>query len=109
MDPHDTHRVFEALAHPVRLAIVQRLRRSPASVAVLAEAFPVSRPAVSQHLKVLKDAGLVTGVADGAKRIYQIDPSGFAALREWLDPYWDEALAGFRAEVLRRKRKGHRT
>ena len=60
---------------------------------------PVSRPAVSQHLKVLKEAGLVTDRADGTRRVYYLDPKGLAALRAWLDQFWDEALTAFRAEV----------
>jgi DNA-binding transcriptional ArsR family regulator len=60
---------------------------------------PVSRPAVSQHLKVLKEAGLVTDRADGTRRVYYLDPNGLAALRAWLDQFWDEALTAFRAEV----------
>jgi len=67
----------------------------------LADGLPVSRPAVSQHLKVLKEAGLVTDQADGARRVYQIDPAGLGQIRAWLDRFWDIALEAFRAEVER--------
>lgn len=68
---------------------------------------PVSRPAVSQHLKVLKEAGLVIDRADGARRVYQIDPQGLGALRGWLDRFWGDALAAFQAEAERRKEDKH--
>ena len=71
----------------------------------LAAGLPVSRPAVSQHLKVLKEAGLVTEAQDGARRIYRIDPHGLGPLRAWLDQFWDEALAAFKAEAERRDTK----
>lgn len=67
----------------------------------LAEGLPVSRPAVSQHLKALKTAGLVTDRAEGTRRVYQIDPAGLGQLRAWLDQFWDAALESFRAEVER--------
>ena len=79
----------------------ERLSQGPRAVGDLAAGLPVSRPAVSQHLKVLKEAGLVTDHADGARRIYQIDPRGLGALRAWLDQFWDVALAAFKAEVER--------
>ncbi len=68
----------------------------PQAVAALAKGLPVSRPAVSQHLKVLKDAGLVTDRAEGTRRVYQIDPAGLGALREWLDRFWDASLDAFK-------------
>jgi DNA-binding transcriptional ArsR family regulator len=74
------------------------------SVGNLAARLPVTRPAVSQHLKVLKDAGLVSEEAVGTRRIYQLDPAGVAALREQLDDFWDRALGGFRSVVERSKR-----
>jgi DNA-binding transcriptional ArsR family regulator len=90
-----------ALADPTRRAVFERLRGGPVSVGDIAADLPVSRPAVSQHLKVLKDAGLVRDEADGARRLYEVDPNGLAALRSWLDGFWGEALAAFKAEVER--------
>jgi DNA-binding transcriptional ArsR family regulator len=83
---------FAALADPTRQEVFKRLCRGPQSVSALAQSLPVSRPAVSQHLKVLKEAGLVADAPDGTRRIYRIDPKGLAALRQWLDGIWDEAL-----------------
>jgi DNA-binding transcriptional ArsR family regulator len=101
-----THQaVFAALSDPMRLHIVETLLRSPASVAELAAGLPISRPAVSQHLKVLKNARLVKDVAAGNKRIYEIEAGGFTALREWLDPFWDDALSSFQVEMHRRHAK----
>ena len=90
---------FPALADPTRRKIFERLRRGPRAVGELAKGLPVSRPAVSQHLKVLKEAGLVDDTAEGTRRIYFIDPKGLASLRRWLDQFWDEALEAFRAEA----------
>jgi DNA-binding transcriptional ArsR family regulator len=92
-------KAFAALADPSRRQVFERLRAGPLSVGAVAKDMPVSRPAVSQHLKVLKEAGLVTDRADGTRRIYAIDPHGLAALRSWLDQFWDDALAAFAAEV----------
>ena len=86
---------FAALAEPMRQRIVERLARGPLSVGELAAELPVTRPAISQHLKVLKEARLVTDRADGTKRIYRIDPAGLAEIRRWLDRFWDESLAAF--------------
>ena len=80
------------------------LAARPMSVGNLAAQLPVSRPAVSQHLKVLKDAGLVSEEAVGTRRIYQLDPAGVAALREQLDDFWDRALGDFRHVVERSRR-----
>ncbi len=91
-----------ALADPTRRAIFERLAKRPLAVAALAKGLPVSRPAVSQHLKVLKDAGLVTDRAEGTRRVYQIDPAGLGALRQWLDRFWDESLAAFKARCRTR-------
>jgi DNA-binding transcriptional ArsR family regulator len=88
-----------ALADPTRRQIFERLRAGPRPVGEIARAMPVSRPAVSQHLKVLKEAGLVADRADGTKRLYYIDPKGLAELRQWLDAFWDEALDAFEAVV----------
>ncbi|HEV7689516.1 MAG TPA: metalloregulator ArsR/SmtB family transcription factor [Hyphomonadaceae bacterium] len=90
---------IEALADPTRRKIFERLRRGPSAVGVLAEGLPVSRPAVSQHLKVLKEARLVSEEQDGARRIYRIDPQGLSQLRRWLDGFWDDALENFKAEA----------
>lgn len=90
-----------ALADPTRRAVFERLRGRPASVGQIAEGLPVSRPAVSQHLRVLKAAGLVRVEADGARRVYQADPGGLGELRAWLDRFWDESLNAFKAEVER--------
>jgi DNA-binding transcriptional ArsR family regulator len=90
---------LSALADPTRRAVFERLRRGPASVGELAAGLPVSRPAVSQHLKALKIAGLVTDRSDGARRIYNVDPDGLGELRRWLDEFWDAALEAFKNEV----------
>ena len=88
-----------ALADPTRRAVFERLRNGPRSVKTIAHGMPVSRPAVSQHLKVLKEAGLVADRPEGNRRVYYIDPEGLGALRGWLDQFWDAALAAFQAEV----------
>ena len=88
-----------ALADPTRRAVFERLRGGPASVGEIAATLPVSRPAVSQHLKALKLAGLVTDRPEGARRVYCIDPDGLGELRRWLDQFWDHALEAFRREV----------
>jgi len=86
---------IEALADPTRRSIFERVAARAAPVGEIAAGLPVSRPAVSQHLKVLKEAGLVTERADGTRRIYRIDPRGLAAVRDWLDGFWTAALADF--------------
>jgi DNA-binding transcriptional ArsR family regulator len=88
-----------ALADPTRRHVFERLRSGPQPVGTIARGMPVSRPAVSQHLKVLKEAGLVSDRPEGTRRVYYIDPDGLGALRRWLDQFWDEALAAFAAEV----------
>jgi DNA-binding transcriptional ArsR family regulator len=88
-----------ALADPTRRAVFERLSRGPASVGELAAGMPVSRPAVSQHLKTLKQAGLVNERPDGSRRIYYIDPDGLGELRRWLDQFWTDALEAFKNEV----------
>src|SRR5436309_6817261 len=87
---------WAALADPTRRTIFERLIEHPSAVGELARELPVSRPAVSQHLKVLKDAGLVRDRSEGTRRVYQLDPDGLAALRAYLDSLWQQALAGFR-------------
>jgi DNA-binding transcriptional ArsR family regulator len=90
-----------ALADPTRRRVFERLRSGPHAVGEVARGLPVSRPAVSQHLKVLKEAGLVADRPEGTRRVYYIDPNGLGALRQWLDQFWDQALAAFQAEVER--------
>jgi DNA-binding transcriptional ArsR family regulator len=90
-----------ALGDPTRRAIFERLADRPRAVGELAREFPVSRPAVSQHLKVLKDAGLVIDRPVGNRRIYQLDPDGVGALRAYLDQFWNRALTAFQAAVER--------
>lgn len=87
---------FAALSDPTRRAVFERLAAKPRPVGALAKGLPVSRPAVSQHLKVLKAAGLVTDRAEGTRRVYYIDPKGLAAIRIWLDRFWDDALDAFK-------------
>jgi DNA-binding transcriptional ArsR family regulator len=88
---------FAALADPTRREVFQRLQYGGRSVGEIARDLPVSRPAVSQHLKVLKDAGLVADRAEGTRRVYHIDPKGLAAIRVWLDQFWDVALQAYAA------------
>jgi DNA-binding transcriptional ArsR family regulator len=92
---------LSALADPTRRLVFERLKSGPQPVSAIARGLPVSRPAVSQHLKALKEAGLVTDRPEGTRRVYSIDPHGLGALRRWLDQFWDEALAAFQAEVER--------
>jgi DNA-binding transcriptional ArsR family regulator len=99
-----TYRVdgWTALGDPTRRAIFERLADRPRAVGELARELPVSRPAVSQHLKVLKDAGLVVDRRAGNRRIYQLDPDGVGALRAQLDRFWNRALAAYKAAVEQR-------
>src|SRR3954469_7173831 len=90
---------FTALGDPTRRAVFEKLAERPSSVGGRARELPVSRPAVSQHLKVLKAAGLVTDRAAGTRRIYQLDPAGVAELRAYLDQFWSEALAAYKVAV----------
>ena len=87
---------FAALADPTRREIFERLSRKPMAVGEIAEGLPVSRPAVSQHLKVLKDAGLVTMHSEGTRNVYQIDFRTIASMRAYLDRFWTRALAAFK-------------
>ncbi len=95
----NAERVLTALADPTRRLIVERLAAGPRSVGEIAAGMSVSRPAVSQHLKVLKEAWVVTDHAEGTRRVYQIDPAGLGVMRQWLDRFWDAALESFRAEA----------
>ena len=92
---------WSALGDRTRRAIFTRVARRPCAVGELARELPVSRPAVSQHLKVLKEAGLVTDRPDGNRRIYEVDPAGLEALRADLDQFWTTALEGFKEAVER--------
>ena len=88
-----------ALGDPTRWTIFEHLAERPRAVGELADELPVSRPAVSQHLRVLKDAGLVIDRRDGTRRIYQLNPDGLAELRAQLDRFWTQALANFKQIV----------
>jgi DNA-binding transcriptional ArsR family regulator len=87
---------LEALGDPTRRTIFERLARGPSAVGELAANLPVTRPAVSQHLRVLKNAGLVAETAHGTRRIYRLDPRGIGAMRDWLDLHWMSALDAFK-------------
>src|SRR3954454_4825054 len=91
-----------ALGDPTRRAIFERVAEQPRAVGGLASELPVSRPAVSQHLKVLKEAALVVDRQVGTRRIYELDPEGLGALRAYLDRFWDTALAAFKTAVEQR-------
>ncbi len=90
---------LDALGDPTRRAILGQLRRGPRSVGALAKAFPISRPAISQHLRILKDARLVSDRAEGTRRVYQLDPAGFESVRAYLDQFWTTALDAFKAKA----------
>ena len=100
----NTNGVLHALGDPTRRQIFESLRGGARSVGELADGLPVSRPAVSQHLRVLKDAGLVSDRKEGARRLYRVDPGGLAGLRDYFDGFWGEALARFADEA--RKEQG---
>ena len=95
MDAYRAADAWDVLADPTRRTIVERLAERPRAVGELAAELPISRPAVSQHLKVLKDAGLVAEQADGTRRIYRLDPIAVSALRDQLDAFWARTLTGF--------------
>ena len=88
---------LQALGDPTRRSVLEQLREGPRAVGEIAAQLPVSRPAVSQHLRVLKEAGLVTERQDGTRRLYRVDPDGLAEVREYLEGFWEEALANFKA------------
>src|SRR3954471_15976326 len=96
-----TYAPMDALGDPTRRAVFERLRSGPKAVGELAAGMPVSRPAVSQHLRVLREAGLVTEQRVGTRRIYRADPRGLAELRAYFDDFWNQALAAFKDEVER--------
>ncbi len=93
--------IFAALADPTRQAVFERLRQGPRTVGALAEGLPVSRPAISQHLKVLREAGLVADQAEGARRLYRLDSRGLAGLRDFLQAICEQAEAAHREEIAR--------
>jgi DNA-binding transcriptional ArsR family regulator len=96
---------LDALGDRTRRTVFELLRAGPHSVAALAARLPVSRPAVSQHLRVLKDAGLVTDTPEGNRRIYSVDHTGLEALRTYVESFWDEALAGFKQAAETQKKE----
>jgi DNA-binding transcriptional ArsR family regulator len=93
----DTYHVLDALGDRTRREILERLALRPQTVGQLAEQLPISRPAVSQHLKVLLEAGVVLVAPMGTRRIYRVDPDGIAAMRAYFDRFWNQALAAFKA------------
>ncbi|MFC6883224.1 MULTISPECIES: ArsR/SmtB family transcription factor [Actinomadura] len=101
MGTYQADDALAALGDPTRRAIITCLAERPRAVGELADELPVSRPAVSQHLKVLKNAGLVTERAVGTRRIYRLDPAGVAALRDQLDAFWGRAMAGYQEAAER--------
>lgn len=90
---------LDALGDPTRRAIVERLFDGPKPVVELARGFPVSRPAISHHLKILKDANLVTDQADGTRRLYSLNPEGFDLLRDYFDRFWGQALKALKKKL----------
>ena len=94
-------KALQCLSDPTRREVFEKLRSGPQSVGALAQGLPVSRPAVSQHLKALKAAGLVNDRSEGTRRVYYIDPDGLGELRRWVDQFWDDALRSFKSEVDR--------
>jgi DNA-binding transcriptional ArsR family regulator len=94
---------LDALGDPTRRAILARLLEGPAPVGKLAEAFPISRPAISQHLRILKDANLVLDRPDGNRRLYQLNPEGFDSLRDYFDQFWSLALTAFKQRIEEEK------
>ena len=95
----NTNGVLDALGDPTRRQIFESLRSGPRSVGELANGLPVSRPAVSQHLRVLREAGLVSDRKEGTRRLYRVDPGGLAGLRDYFDGFWGDALARFADEA----------
>jgi DNA-binding transcriptional ArsR family regulator len=99
---------LDALGDATRRAILARLLEKPSAVGELADEFPVSRPAISQHLRILKDANLVLDKADGTRRVYEINPDGFESLREYFDQFWAHALHAFKQTVEQPKSQRRR-
>lgn len=98
-------RVLDALGDPTRRMVFKRVRGGARSVQEIADGMDVSRPAVSQHLRVLKAARLVIDRAEGTRRFYEVDPRGIEAVRDWLDGFWDKSLAAFKAAAEREATK----
>jgi DNA-binding transcriptional ArsR family regulator len=98
-------RAFDALGDPTRRAVLERLRTGARSVGEIAEGMRVSRPAVSQHLKILRTAQLVTVHSEGTRRVYAVDSRGIESLRRWLKGFWDEALTAFKLAAEREATK----
>ena len=90
---------LDAIGDMTRRAILDRLLAGPASVGTLAAGFPISRPAISQHLKILKDANLVLDRSEGTRRVYQLNPAGFDSLRDYFDKFWSQALNAFKNKL----------
>jgi DNA-binding transcriptional ArsR family regulator len=104
---HD--RQLDALGDPTRRAVLRLLRGGPMSVGAIADKFDISRPAISQHLRILKDAALVTDTPVATQRLYEINPEAFQSLRTWLDDFWSVALGNFKKRVESRRGKQRRT
>jgi DNA-binding transcriptional ArsR family regulator len=102
------HQALAALGDATRRQIFERLRSGPRSVGEIAQGMDVSRPAVSQHLRVLREARLVVNRAEGTRRLYAVDTRGVEAVRRWLDGFWDEALSAFKAAAEREATKERR-
>src|SRR5919205_1665104 len=98
---------LQALGDPTRRSILEQLRDGPRAVGEIAARLPVSRPAVSQHLRVLKEAGLVSDRQNGTRRLYRVDPDGLAELRAYLESFWDEALARFKDKAEREQERSN--
>jgi DNA-binding transcriptional ArsR family regulator len=96
---------LQALGDPTRRSVLEELRDGPRAVGEIAARLPVSRPAVSQHLRVLKEAGLVTERHNGTRHLYRVDPDGLAEVREYLEGFWEEALASFKAAAEQEERR----
>jgi DNA-binding transcriptional ArsR family regulator len=96
-------RVMDALGDPTRRAVFERLQAGPRSVGEVADGLPVSRPAVSQHLRVLREAGLVAERREGTKRIYELSPSGLAELRAYFERFWSQALDAYKEAAERKE------
>jgi DNA-binding transcriptional ArsR family regulator len=96
---------LQALGDPTRRSVLEELRAGPRAVGEIAARLPVSRPAVSQHLRVLKEAGLVTERKNGTRHLYRVDPDGLAEVREYLEGFWEEALANFKAAAEQEERR----
>ena len=102
-------RQLNALGDPTRRAVLHLLRDGPMPVAEIAREFPISRPAISQHLRVLKDAGLVSASPVATRRLYELNPDAFVSLRAYFDEFWSVALGEFKKHAEARRAKRRRT